>query len=88
MNLSGNSERERNGTNKYFKSILINFTNSNSEYYFCIARKSKVKFDEAITSAANNLTAIIINKHGGLLEELDGKTITNNQLLNLSLIHI
>ncbi len=33
-------------------------------------------------SAANNLTAIIINKHGGLLEELDGKTITNNQLLN------
>ncbi len=50
--------------------------------YFCIARKSKVKFDEAIASAANNLTAIIINKHGGLLEELDGKTITNNQLLN------
>ena len=50
--------------------------------YFCISRKSKVKFDEAITSAANNLTAVIINKHGGLLEELDGKTITNNQLLN------
>ena len=50
--------------------------------YFCIARKSKIKFDEAITTAANNLTAIIINKHGGLLEELDGKTITNNQLLN------
>ena len=50
--------------------------------YFCIARKSKVEFDEAITSAANNLTAIIINKHGGLLEELDGKTITNNQLMN------
>ena len=50
--------------------------------YFCIARKSKVEFDEAITSAANNLTAVIINKHGGLLEELDGKTITNNQLLN------
>ena len=50
--------------------------------YFCIARKSKIKFDEAITTAANNLTAIIISKHGGLLEELDGKTITNNQLLN------
>lgn len=50
--------------------------------YFCIARKSKVKFDDAISSASNNLTAIIINKHGGLLEELDGKTITNNQLLN------
>ena len=50
--------------------------------YFCIARKSKIKFDEAITTAANNLTAIILSKHGGLLEELDGKTITNNQLLN------
>ena len=50
--------------------------------YFCIARRSKVKFEDAISLAANNLTAIIINKHGGLLEELDGKTITPNQLLN------
>ena len=50
--------------------------------YFCIARRSKVKFDEAISLAANNLTAIIINKHGGVLEELDGKTITTKQLLN------
>ncbi|WP_269625161.1 hypothetical protein [Prochlorococcus marinus] len=50
--------------------------------YFCIARRSKVKFDDAISIAANNLTAIIINKHGGLLEELDGKTITPKQLLN------
>jgi len=50
--------------------------------YFCIARRSKVKFDDAISLAANNLTAIIINKHQGLLEELDGKTITPNQLLN------
>ncbi len=50
--------------------------------YFCIARRSKVKFDDAISLAANNLTAIIINKHGGLLEELDGKKITSNQLLN------
>ena len=49
--------------------------------YFCITRKSKVKFDEAISIAANNLTAIIINKHGGILEELDGKKLTNNQLL-------
>ena len=50
--------------------------------YFCIARQSKVKFDEAFSQAAKNTTAIIINKHGGLLEELDGKKITNNQLLN------
>mgnify|MGYP004364329437 FL=1 len=50
--------------------------------YFCNARQSKVKFDEAFSLAAKNLTAIIINKHGGLLEELDGKKITNNQLLN------
>ena len=53
------------------------FTNS-----FCNARQSKVKFEEAFSLAAKNLTAIIINKHGGLLEELDGKKITNNQLLN------
>ena len=50
--------------------------------YFCNARQSKVKFDEAFSIAAKNLTAVIINKHGGLLEELDGKKITNNQLLN------
>ena len=50
--------------------------------YFCNARQSKVKFEEAFSLAAKNLTAIIINKHGGLLEELDGKKITNNQLLN------
>ena len=50
--------------------------------YFCIARQSKVKFDDAFSQAAKNITAIIINKHGGLLEELDGKKISNNQLLN------
>ena len=50
--------------------------------YFCNARQSKVKFEEAFSLAAKNLTAIIINKHGGLLEELDGNKITNNQLLN------
>ena len=49
--------------------------------YFCIARQSKVKFDDAFSQAAKNITAIIINKHGGLLEELDGKKISNNQLL-------
>ena len=49
--------------------------------YFCIARRSKVNFDDAISLAANNLTAILINKHGGLLESLD-ETITPNQLLN------
>tara|TARA_B100000579_G_scaffold108905_1_gene86840 strand:- start:1355 stop:1603 length:249 start_codon:yes stop_codon:yes gene_type:complete len=41
-----------------------------------------VKFEEAFSQAAKNITAIIINKHGGLLEELNGKEITNNQLLN------
>ena len=50
--------------------------------YFCIARQSNVKFDDAFPLAARNITAIIINKHGGLLEELEGKKITNNQLLN------
>ena len=49
--------------------------------FFCIARESNMKFDEAFSLAAKNITAIIINKHGGLLEELDGKKITNNQLL-------
>ena len=50
--------------------------------YFCIARQSKVKFDDAFSQAAKNITAIIINKRGGLLEKLDGKKISNNQLLN------
>jgi len=51
------------------------FTNN-----FCIARQSKVKFEEAFSLAAKNFTRIIINKHGGLLEELDGKKLTNEQL--------
>ncbi len=50
--------------------------------YFCIARQSKVKFEEAFSQAAKNITAIIINKHGGRLEELNGKEITNNQIFN------
>ncbi len=50
--------------------------------YFCIARQSKVKFEDAFSQAAKNITAIIINKHGGRLEELNGKEITNNQILN------
>ena len=50
--------------------------------YFCNARQSKVKFDEAFSLAANKLTAIIINKHGGILDDLDGKKLTNNQLLS------
>ena len=50
--------------------------------YFCIARQSKIKFEEAFSQAAKNITAIIINKHGGRLEELNGKEITNNQILN------
>ena len=41
--------------------------------FFCIARESNVKFDKAFSLAAKNITAIIVNKHGGLLEELDGK---------------
>ena len=49
--------------------------------FFCIARESNVKFDKAFSLAAKNITAIIVNKHGGLLEELDGKKITNKQLL-------
>ena len=52
--------------------------------YFCLARQSEIKFDEAFPIAAKNITAVIINKHEGLLEELDGKQITNNQLLNAS----
>ena len=39
-----------------------------------------MKFDEAFSQAAKNITAIIINKHGGLLEELNGKNITNTDL--------
>ncbi len=50
--------------------------------YFCIARQSKIKFEEAFSQAAKNISAIIINKHGGRLEELNGKEITNNQILN------
>ena len=56
--------------------------------YFCIARKSKVKFDEAITSAANNLTAIIINKHGGLLEELGPDKLSDDQILKGSYLQL
>ena len=50
--------------------------------YFCISRKSKVKFDEAISLAVNKLSSVILIKHGGYLEGVDGEKMTNKQLLN------
>ena len=79
-NISSSLSKESNIVTASRADIILYrqiFTN-----YFCNARQSNVKFDNAFSLAAKNLTAIIINKHGGLLEELNGKKISNNQLLN------
>ena len=56
--------------------------------YLCLAREAKIEFPKAISIASNNFALIISNKHGGLLEELDSKKLTNEQIYQGSYLQI
>ena len=50
--------------------------------YFCLARQSKIKFPESISIASKNFALIVSNKHGGLIEEIGDKKLTNEEIYN------
>ena len=56
--------------------------------YLCIARQAEVEFPKAIAIASNNFALIVSNKHGGLLEELEAKKLSNEQIYQGSYLQI
>ena len=56
--------------------------------YFCLARQSKVKFPLSISIASNNFALIISKKHGGLIEEIGDKKLTNEQIYQGSYLQL
>ncbi len=56
--------------------------------YFCLARQSKVEFPQAISISANNFALIVSKKHGGLIEEVGDKKLTNDQIYQGSYLQI
>ena len=76
----------------------IKFTPANSEEmyfykqigisYVCLARQAKIEFDKSISIASNNFALIVSSKHGGLIEEIGGEKLSNNQIYKGSYLQI
>ena len=58
----------------------MNFYRQIGVSYFCLARQAKVEFNQSISIATNNFTLIVSQKHGGLIEEIGDKKLTNDQV--------
>ncbi len=56
--------------------------------YFCLARQAKVQFPQSISIASNNFALIISKKHGGLIEEIGDKKLTNDQIYQGSYLQL
>ncbi len=56
--------------------------------YLCLARQAEVKFPQAISIASNNFALIVSKKHGGLIEEIGAKKLTNEQIYQGSYLQI
>ena len=56
--------------------------------YFCLARQSKIEFSQSISIASNNFTLIISEKHGGLIEEIGDKKLSNDQIYQGSYLQL
>ena len=56
--------------------------------YFCLARQAKVEFPQSISIASNNFVLIISKKHGGLIEEIGDKKLTNDQIYQGSYLQL
>ena len=46
--------------------------------YLCIARQEEVEFSKSIKIAASNFTLLVSRKHGGLIEEMGDKKLTDD----------
>tara|TARA_B100000700_G_C15007117_1_gene839105 strand:- start:961 stop:1419 length:459 start_codon:yes stop_codon:yes gene_type:complete len=56
--------------------------------YLCLARQAKVDFPKSISIASNNFTLIVSKKHGGLIEEIGDKQLTNDQIYQGSYLQL
>ena len=56
--------------------------------YFCLARQAKVEFTQSISIASNNFVLLVSKKHGGLIEEIGDKKLTNDQIYQGSYLQI
>ncbi len=66
----------------------MNFYRQIGVSYFCLARQSKVDFPKSISIASNNFTLIVSKKHGGLIEEIGDKKLTNDQIYQGSYLQL
>ena len=89
---------ESNTTNISSKKKEIKFISASQEEmnlyrqigisYFCLARQAKVEFPKSISIASNNFALIVSKKHGGRIEEIGDKKLTNDQLYQGSYLQI
>ncbi len=56
--------------------------------YLCLARQAKVDFPKSISIASNNFALIVSKKHGGLIEEIGDKKLTNDQIYQGSYLQL
>ena len=90
--------KDPNPTNISSKKNKINLTPATGEEmyfykqvgisYFCLARQAKVEFPKAISIASNNFALIVSTKHGGLIEEVGDKKLTNDQIYKGSYLQL
>ena len=66
----------------------MNFYRQIGISYFCLARRSQVDFPKSISIASNNFTLLVSKKHGGLIEEIGDKKLTNDQIYQGSYLQI
>ena len=89
---------ESNPTNINSKKNDNNFMPASSEEmylykqigisYVCLARQAEVEFEKSISIASNNFALIVSSKHGGLIEEIGGEKLTNNQIYKGSYLQL
>ena len=58
----------------------MNFYRQIGISYLCLARKAEVEFPKSISIASNNFALIVSKKHGGLIEEIEDKQLTIDQI--------
>ena len=89
---------ESNATNISSKKNDNNFSPASTEEmylykqigisYVCLARQAEVEFEKSISIASNNFALIVSSKHGGLIEEIGGEKLTNNQIYKGSYLQL
>ena len=56
--------------------------------YLCLARQAKVEFPQAISIASNNFVLLVSKKHGGFIQEIGDKKLTNDQIFQGSYLQL